>query len=99
MSVQNPRTRMIYVVIWAGGFLALMLYAQNGHIGTGSFIILGALLIIFLAIVGIVLALYEELGKGHDSSHDPQWGRTPAFVASCPSRERGQPAEPGTAES
>lgn len=40
-----------------------MLYAQNGRIGTGSLITLGALLIIFLAIVGIVFVFPEELGK------------------------------------
>jgi hypothetical protein len=50
---------MIYLVIWAGAFLAFLLYAQNAHVGTGQFLILGSLLIIFLALVGIEL-LYTK---------------------------------------
>ena len=54
---------MIYVLIWAGAFLAFLLYARNAHIGTGQWLILGSLIIIFLALVGIVFALHEEIGK------------------------------------
>jgi len=54
---------MIYLVIWAGAFLAFMGYAQYAHIGTGQWLILGSLIIIFLALVGIVFTLHEETGK------------------------------------
>jgi hypothetical protein len=54
---------MIYLVIWAGAFLAFQLYAQYAHIGTGEWLILGGLVIIFLARVGIVFALHEEMAK------------------------------------
>jgi hypothetical protein len=63
LSVQNPRTRKFYLLIWAGSFLAFGLYARYANIGTGEWIILGALVIIFLALVGIVLALHEEMGR------------------------------------
>ena len=51
---------MIYLVIWAGAFLAFMGYAQYAHIGTGQWLILGSLIIIFLALVGIVFALTKK---------------------------------------
>jgi hypothetical protein len=54
---------MIYLVIWAGAFLAFQLYALYAHIGTGQWLILGSLVIIFLALVGIVFALHEEMAK------------------------------------
>jgi hypothetical protein len=40
-----------------------MLYARYANIGTGEWIILGALIILFLALVGIVFALHEEMGR------------------------------------
>jgi len=40
-----------------------MLYARIAQIGTGQWLILGSLVIIFLALVGIVLALHEEMGR------------------------------------
>ena len=50
-------------MIWAGAFLGFQLYALNAHIGTGQWLILGSLVIIFLALVGIVFTLHEETGK------------------------------------
>ena len=44
--------RIIYLLIWSGGFLTLLLYTQSAHVGTGLFIILGGLLIMMLALVG-----------------------------------------------
>ena len=55
--------RTIYLLIWAGGFLTLFLYAQSAHIGTGLFIILGGLLLIMLALVGVAFSLHEEMAK------------------------------------
>jgi hypothetical protein len=63
LSIQSPRTRKIYLLIWAGSFLAFGLYARVANIGTGQWIILGGLVIMFLALVGIVLALHEEMGR------------------------------------
>jgi hypothetical protein len=63
LSIQNPRTRIVILVIWAGAFIAFMLYARIANIGTGEWLILGALTIIFLAIIGIVLSLHEEAGR------------------------------------
>jgi hypothetical protein len=63
LSIQSPRTRKIYLLIWAGSFLAFGLYARIANIGTGQWIILGGLVIMFLALVGIVLALREEMGR------------------------------------
>ncbi len=63
MSIQSPRTRKIYLLIWAGAFLAFLIYARIANIGTGQWLILGSLVILFLALVGIVLALHEEMGR------------------------------------
>src|SRR5207247_9674507 len=76
LSIQSPRTRKIYLLIWAGAFLAFMLYARIANIGTGQWIILGSLVILFLALVGIVLALHEELGRpGKGGPYSGLWGR------------------------
>jgi len=40
-----------------------MLYARIANIGTGQWIIFGGLVIMFLALVGMVLALHEEMGR------------------------------------
>ena len=54
---------MIFLLIWAGAFLALGLYTRIAQIGTGQYIIIGALILIFLGLLGIVLSLYEEVGR------------------------------------
>ena len=69
-----PTSRTIYLLIWSGGFLTLFLYAQSAHIGTGLFIILGGLLLILLAFVGVAFSLHEEMGK-KGSSPDPDRDR------------------------
>jgi hypothetical protein len=63
LSIQNPRTRKIYLLIWAGSFLTFGLYARIANIGTGQWLILGSLVLIFLGLVGMVLALHEEMGR------------------------------------
>ena len=63
LSIQSPKTRKIYLLIWAGAFLAFLIYARIANIGTGQWLILGSLVILFLALVGIVLALHEEMGR------------------------------------
>jgi len=47
-----------------------MAYAQTARIGTGLFIILGGIFIMFLAILGIVFVLHEELGKQGSSQKE-----------------------------
>lgn len=70
MSIHRSRTRVIYLLIWFGASLSLMAYAQTARIGTGLFIILGGIFIMFLAILGIVFALHEELGKQGSSQKE-----------------------------
>ena len=47
-----------------------MAYAQTARIGTGLFIILGGIVIMLLAILGIVFALHEESGKQGSSQKE-----------------------------
>ena len=70
MSIHRTKTRVIYLLFWFGAFLSLMAYAQTARIGTGLFIILGGIFIMFLAILGIVFALHEELGKQGSSQKE-----------------------------
>ena len=63
MSINSPRTRKFILLVWAGSFLAFGLYARIAHIGTGQYIIIGGLILIFLGLLGIVLALHEEMGR------------------------------------
>ena len=70
MSIHRSRTRVIYLLIWFGASLSLMAYAQTARIGTGLFIILGGIVIMLLAILGIVFALHEESGKQGSSQKE-----------------------------
>ncbi len=70
MSIHRSSTRVIYLLIWFGAFLSLMAYGQTARIGTGLFIILGGIVIMLLAILGIVFALHEELGKQGSSQKE-----------------------------
>ena len=63
LSINSPRTRKFILLAWAGSFLAFGLYARIAHIGTGQYIIIGALILIFLGLLGIVLSLHEEMGR------------------------------------
>jgi len=70
LSIHRSRTRVIYLLIWFGASLSLMAYAQTARIGTGLFIILGGIVIMLLAILGIVFALHEESGKQGSSQKE-----------------------------